>query len=129
MTPSPDPSERPEFSPAERAFLDALRGQLEVQDLELRAHPRFDLDLEVSLSTIEGLVFEGRTIDIARGGLRGRFDVAPTLGNHYGVRVLGLDREPTLTLGRCLRVELLEDGSCEVVLHFSRPIRRGTQLG
>ncbi|MDF1798363.1 MAG: hypothetical protein P1V81_04235 [Planctomycetota bacterium] len=129
MTPSPDPSEQLDFTPDEQAFLDALQGQLEVEDQDLRDFPRLELELEVRLSTVDGPGILGHTLDIARGGLRGRFETAPALGGYYGVRILGLESMPTLAFGRCLRVELTEDGDYCAMLHFGRPIRSGTRLG
>ncbi len=126
---SPDPGSALDLTAAELAFLGDLEQQLTEQDIELRATERFPLAVEVHLTTVDQDPIQGRTVDISRGGLRAIFDDIPQIGMHYAVCVMGLQAEPVRTLGRCLRVSLLEGDRCEAVLHFADPLPDDGALG
>ncbi len=126
---SPDPGSSLDLTAAELAFLGDLEQLLIDQDIELRASERFPIAVEVRLTAVDHEPIDGRTVDISRGGLRAIFDDVPRIGMHYAVCVMGLQAEPVRTLGRCLRVSLLDGDRSEAVLHFSELLPEGGPLG
>jgi len=125
----PDPGSPLALSSDELAFLQELEQQLEGQDVERRQHERFELAVEVRLTSMDHAPIHGRTLDVSRGGIRAVFDHVPELGTHYAVCLLGLQAAPVRTLGRCLRAAMLEDDRCEAVLHFADPLPADGPLG
>lgn len=128
----PDPEHRPHdpaLTASEQAFLEGLERQLQGVDVQQRAQERHPLRIEVDLSSMDQPRIPGRTLDLSRGGLRAVFRGRPELGLHYAVCLHGLRTEPVRTLGRCLRVALVDEERCEAVLHFEEPLPPGGVLG